>query len=276
MRVLSIQLETETGKVEDNYARAFALLQTGIGLYQPDLVLLPEGFAAYGAAVDMTPFAEPVPGPTSERFCQYSREHGVMIVFGIIRRNPQGEGHYNSAVIVDRGEIIGIYDKTHLYMDQRPEMADHNEQAIFLPGKQLGVFDTRLGRLGVLICHDGQYPEVWRCLALEGAEAIIWLLNDGDCSGWAKLHAFWNTVPVFSCNKVAVSDDGKRHGGGSIIVDVHGQPLDYAATAESFVCADIDLKEQAKYRAEGITGPSNVFRVRRVDLYGPICRPAGQ
>jgi predicted amidohydrolase len=271
MRVLAIQLHTTAGEVAANYDRAYRLLEQGAELYRPDVIMLPEAFAAYAAAADMRPYGEDVPGPTAQRFCDYSRHYDAMILYGLVRRDPLGRGLFNSVVVVDRGELIGIYDKTHLVMGDRP--AELDERAIFVQGDRLGVFDTRFGRIGVLVCHDGVYPEIWRALALEGARAIFWLVNDGDMSAWGKAHAFWNLTPIFSCNRVTKGPNGKRKGGGSFIADVHGEFLDLAGTAEGFVFAEVDLDEQARYRAEGRDLWSNFYRVRRPDLYGSLVRP---
>lgn len=279
MRVLSIKPEIVVGQVTANYQRAFSLLEQGASLYHPDVILLPEGFAVYNNTPDPTwpeQVAEPVPGPTGEAFCACSRRYGAMILFGLVRRNPAGAGLYNSILVIDDGKIVGIYDKTHLCMDHRPETCAYkNEQALFLPGDHLGLFDTRFGRIGVQICHDGEYPEMWRVLALEGAQAIFWPMNCGDMSVWAKLHARWNAVPVFTSNVVTRNAQGQRRGGGSICVDVHGEPFDAAGTAESFVFADVDLAGQAAFRAAGVTPQANVFRVRRADLYGSLTRRGG-
>ncbi len=271
MRVLAIQLHVEKGKVHENYERAYNLLELGIKLYQPDVVLFPEGFAVYGASADMNPLAEDVPGPATDRFCHYSRAHGLMILFGLARRDPAGRGLYNSVVLIDQGQILGTYDKTHLVMECSPERrATDNEQEIYSPGRKLGLFDTRFGRIGVMICFDGEFPEVPRSLVLQGARAIFWLMNCGDRSTVAKLNARWNLVPFFTCNRVRIVENGERRGGGSIFVDAHGEPFDVAGSAESFVFAKVDLEEQAKFKAGGISNVDNVYRVRRTDLYEPI------
>ena len=114
-----------------------------------------------------------------------------------------------------------------------------------------------------MICHDGSYPEAPRCLVLGGAKALFWLIHNGNLSKWAELYAFWNVVPIFTCNPAGT--------GHSIFVDVHGNPFDAAGTSEAFVFAEVDLKEQAKFREEGKRGDANHLRVRRTDLYGPIC-----
>lgn len=274
MKVLSVQVDTETGKVERNYERAFVMLEAGLKLYEPDVVLFPEGFASYLASTDMTAFAEDVPGATTERFCRYSKDHDVMIAFGLIRRDPKGRGMYNTIVLIDRGQIIGLYDKTHLTVDHRPGLSElKNESRMFLPGEKLGLFDTRFGRLGILICHDGEYPEVWRCLALEGARAIFWLMNCGDASATARSQARWNAIPVFTCNKVYRHEDGDRRNGCSIHVDAAGETLDLAGAAESFVYSDVDLDKQMQYRRDGVTSLANAFVIRRPELYGAIVRP---
>lgn len=275
MRVLAIQLQTVDGQVDANYERAFALLAQGAEMYRPDVVILPELFAVAGVAEDLHPFAEDVSGPTVSRFAEYSRRYGMMVLVGIIRK--AGENLYNSIVLVDRGEVIGFYDKTHLVMEHRPERkALCNEQDFYVPGDKLGLFDTRFGRIGIMICHDGEYPEVPRALAIGGAQAIFWPINNGELSSWAKLHARWNTTPVFSCNRVWMGDDGVRKGGGSIFVDIYGNAWDSAGTSEAFVFADVDLAEQAKFRDAAVTPQANLFRVRRPDLYRPLAEDAGE
>ena len=275
MKVLSIQMQSTTGQVAANYERAFSLLELSARLYRPEVILLPEAFAAYMAGPDMRQFGEDVPGPNADRFCQYSQRYQAMIMFGLIRKNPRGDGIYNSVVIVDKGQILGIYDKTHLTMNLRPEdRALKNEQEIFLPGDRLGLFDTRFGRIGVLICHDGDYPEVWRCLALEGARAVFHLSETSvDVGAWARLHALWNTTPVFTCNLLKRDQHGAKIGGRSVFADIRGNLLDAAGTAESFLYADVNLDEQDSFRAGGLHPWANYFRVRRPDLYGALTRP---
>jgi predicted amidohydrolase len=269
-------LETSPGQIADNYARAFAFLEHGARTYRPDVVLLPEAFAAYMAAPDMRSVAEPVPGPTTDRFCAYSSAYGAMIIFGIVRQDEQGRGVYNSAILVDGGQIIGVYDKTHHAMNLLPEQrALKNDQEIYLRGDRLGLFDTRFGRLGVLICHDGNFPEVFRALALEGARALLWIMNTTvDLSTWAKLHALWNSTPIFTCNRVQRDPAGGRRYGYSILADVRGNALDAAATAEAFLFADVDLDEQASFREAGLHVSANQMRVRRPELYGALTRAA--
>ena len=123
-----------------------------------------------------------------------------------------------------------------------------------------------------MICFDGEFPEVPRCLALGGAKIIFWLMNCGDRSMVAKLNARWNLVPIFTCNRVRIVESGDRRGGRSAFVDAHGEPLDVAGSAEAFVFADIDLEEQWQFRMGGISNTDNVYKIRRTDLYQLICR----
>ena len=160
-------------------------------------------------------------------------------------------------------------------MTLNPETrAMNNEQEIYLPGDRLGLFDTRFGRIGVLICHDGDYPEVWRALALEGARAIFWISQTRvDVSVWAKMHAAWNATPVFNCNLAQRDEAGVAFAGRSAFFDLRGNPLDTAGTAEALLFAEVDLDEQARYRAAGQSAWANYFRVRRPELYGALTRP---
>jgi predicted amidohydrolase len=274
VKIVGIQMQSVTGRVALNNERAFQLLERAQRLYEPDVILLPEAFAAYGSAHDMGSVAEPVPGPTTDRFCEFSAAHDVLVLFGLVRRDPEGGRPFNSAVIVDQGRVLGVYDKTHLTMDLEPEArATANEQEIYQAGDRLGVFDTRFGRIGVLVCHDGDYPEVFRALALEGAEALFWIAQTRvDVSGWAKGNAVWNTVPVFLCNLAKKDDQGRGFAGRSAFFDYKGHELDTAGTAEAFLYADVDMKERSKFLADGLSAWSNHYRVRRPELYGALTR----
>ena len=130
-----------------------------------DLVVLGETLTYYGTGKSFAEIAEAVPGPSTEYFGALARKHGLYIVAGLIER----DGHliYNVAVLLGPdGKLTGKYRKVCL---PRGEIA-----AGIAPGKDYPVFSTRFGKLGMMVCYDGFFPEVARELANAGAEVIAW------------------------------------------------------------------------------------------------------
>ena len=108
--------------------------------------------------------AEAANGPTAVRMGRLSAELGVVLIFGFVESNPDGERPYNSLLVLDRGEPLAVYRKTHLW-DQ--------EKLIFAAGDEIApVIDTSAGRLAAMICYDLEFPEMVRDVTLRGAQLI--------------------------------------------------------------------------------------------------------
>src|ERR1700741_2142021 len=139
--------------------------------------------------------AEPIPGPSTERLGQVARETGTVVIASLFERRAAGVYH-NTAVILDAdGALLGLYRKMHI-----PDDPLYYEKFYFTPG-DLGFpnFDTRFGRIGVLVCWDQWYPEVARLSSLGGANillyptAIGWHPSEKKEFGAAQLDA-WRTI----------------------------------------------------------------------------------
>ena len=139
--------------------------------------------------------AEPIPGPTTETLGRLARELGIVIIASLFERRSAGLYHNTAAVIGADGEIAGIYRKMHI-----PDDPLYFEKFYFTPG-DLGFlnFDTRFGRLGVLVCWDQWYPEAARLSSIGGANilfyptAIGWHPSEKAQYGAAQLDA-WRTI----------------------------------------------------------------------------------
>ncbi len=143
----------------------FAPLIEEAGRRDADLVVLPEVLTYYRTGRPMAEVAEPIPGPSTEFFGALARRFNLYIVAGLVERD--GRRIYNTAALDGpRGTVEGIYRKVTL---PRSEI----EEGVHF-GTEYPVFDTRFGRLGIMICYDGFFPEVARQLALNGAELIAW------------------------------------------------------------------------------------------------------
>ena len=233
--------------------------------------------------------AEPIPGPATERLAEAARSHGVVLVASLFERRAPGVYH-NSAVLFDAdGTLCGIYRKMHI-----PDDPLYYEKFYFTPG-DLGfrALDTRVGRIGTLVCWDQWFPEAARLTALAGAvilfypTAIGWHpqekaeFGEAQHDAWRTIqrsHAIANGVYVAGVNRV-----GKEHGdirgdraegpglefwGSSFLADPFGRIIAKAShDCEEVLMGEIDLNLMEDTRRNW-----PFLRDRRIDAYGPITK----
>lgn len=221
--------------------------------------------------------ARPVAGnPVIERFQALARELDVVLPFSFFERARNA--YFNSLAMIDAGgALLGIYRKAHI-----PESPGYHEKFYFSPGDTgFRVWRTRYGVLGVAICWDQWFPEAARCMALMGAEALLYPTAIGsepqDASldtrdHWQRCmqgHAAANVMPLIASNRVG-TERGERYEmtfyGSSFIAGPAGEKVVEAGReGEAVLTASFDLDAvRAKRSAWG------VFRDRRPELYAPI------
>ncbi len=222
--------------------------------------------------------AEPVPGPTTERFRPLARELEVVIVASVFEARAPGVYH-NTAVVIDAdGEVLGKYRKMHI-----PDDPGFYEKFYFIPG-DLGfrTFRTRHAHVGVLICWDQWFPEAARLAALGGAEilfyptAIGWNAGETAAARRAQLeawelvqrsHAVTNGVYVAAVNRVG-REGGITFWGSSFVADPSGRVLARAGKVKpEILLAHCDLQAIADARHNW-----PFLRDRRVDAYHGLTR----
>ena len=222
--------------------------------------------------------AEPIPGPTTDSLARVARELEVVIIGSLFERRASGVYHNTAAVIDADGSYLGKYRKMHI-----PQDPGFEEKFYFTPG-DLGykVWDTRFGKISVLICWDQWYPEAARLAALAGAEilfyptAIGWLAEEKAELGVAQ-HTAWETVQrghavANGCYVAAVNRTGTEADtefwGQSFVSNFYGQVLERAPVdAEALVLADCDLKALENMRRNW-----PFFRDRRIDSFDGLTR----
>lgn len=238
------------------------------------IVCLPELFhnqfwCAFPPDLTYFEWAEPIPGPTVERFVRLAAETETAIVLPIWEKVGRSV-YYNSAAVLDAdGSLLGVYRKAHI-----PLSPIFQEKLYFKPGN-LGypVFKTRYGNVGVYICHDRHYPEGVRCLALEGADLVVipTATNDSSLSKrvWEKelmAHAIFNELFVAGINRAGRESgpDGKSfvYYGRSLIANPAGDLLAQGEGGTEIVLAECDWKEIDQRRIAW-----QFFRDRRPDTY---------
>jgi predicted amidohydrolase len=150
---------TEDGNFENDVNAVIKTLER-TSSYKPDIITMPEVFA------NQPDTAQEIPGPISNTFSKYAREHGCYVICGFYtKRNGK---IYNSAVLIDRkGEISGIYDKIY-------PTEGECDKGVTPGGLTPPVFETDFGKIGMLICFDINWPDIWRSLREQGAEIVFW------------------------------------------------------------------------------------------------------
>ena len=268
MKVLGVHIQLEQGEVRKNVERAVRFIRFWAKEQVVDLVLLPELFTS-GLSCTMASCAEPRDGDSVTAFCELAEQLDVIIGFGFVEDSGQ-EKPYNSYAIIEPGRGIYTYRKTHLHVASPGSCC--NEPEYFMTGDALGLVDTRLGRLGIMTCYDGQFAEVPRSLVLSGAMVILWPSLCGGYFGdfgMVGLRARDNMVPI-------ICADGSQTGdypltGHSAITDHNGNILSDYKGSEGVVCAEID-PDFAQRDRENQVDIWAMYRVRRPELYQAITR----
>jgi N-carbamoylputrescine amidase len=221
--------------------------------------------------------AQPLEGhPAVEHFRKVARELAVVLPISVFERD--GNAFFNSLAVIDAdGAVLGSYRKSHI-----PESPGYHEKFYFSPGDTgFKVFTTRYARLGAAICWDQWFPEAARCMALLGAEILMYPTAIGsepqdasiDSSGhWQRTmqgHAAANVMPLVASNRIG-TEKGERHSltfyGSSFIASATGEKVAEAdRNGEAVLTAAFDLDQIRRYRQAW-----GVFRDRRPDLYHPL------
>ncbi len=266
-------------EIDDNVAKAERLIREAAGR-GASIILIQELFETPYFCIDQDMkylnLAKPMDRHTTITHMQgLARELNVVLPVSFFERANQA--FYNSVAMVDAdGALLGVYRKTHI-----PNAVGYQEKQYFNPGDTgFKVWDTRFGFVGVGICWDQWFPETARCMALMGAELLMFptAIGTDDIAGvdstkhWQLVmqgHAAANIVPVVASNRIGTEkgkDFEQTYFGSSFITDHTGRKITEAnKTDETVLTAMVDLDEIREYREFW-----NLFRDRRPEHYGPI------
>ena len=229
--------------------------------------------------------AEPIPGPSTTAFQKLARKHKVVVIASLFERRAAGVYHNTAAIIDADGSLLGTYRKMHI-----PDDPLFYEKFYFTPG-DLGfrAWQTRYGKIGVLICWDQWYPEGARLTAMQGAQilfyptAIGWHPGEKQRNG-AKQHDAWEFIQrshavangcyVASVNRIGheliagVGGDGIEFWGQSFVAGTSGEMLGKASVnKEEILIVPVDLAQVDQTRTHW-----PFLRDRRIDAYGGITK----
>ena len=191
-----------------------------------ELVIFPElSLTGYVVRDQIYELAETIPGPSTRSIEKIARKSKTYIVFGMPELSEKAQATiYNSAVLVGPEGLVGKYRKIHL-----PTHSVFEEKRYFRPGYQTAVFDTELGKIGLIICYDIFFPEVTRLTRLKGAQLIVCISASPAVRRTffeilTLARAIENTAFLAYVNLVGV-EDGLHFWGGSRLIEPQGKIL---------------------------------------------------
>jgi predicted amidohydrolase len=265
--------------VRENVEKAVAWVERTVGETDAQLVVLPEtvttGFTPNCPANELWDRVDTLPGRMTEPVAEAARGLSIYVVFPTYERGPERGVVYNSAALFGpEGELLGVYHKTHLFPTERLSGGGWST-----PGSEPVVVETEIANIGLTICYDGDFPELYRCEAIRGAEVIVRpaaLLRSFEI--WEttnRARAYDNHVYIAACNGIGPDAGGNYYFGHSMIVSPIAQVLALARGTEEIIAAELD-PDPIRYVTYGAPTPMifDHLEDRNLAAYRDILTPA--
>ena len=252
MRIALAQMQMSQD-MESNYLKSLDFIrkaaEKGAALVMfPEIQLTP--FFPQYADKDVSDCAMTLDHPYVKGICDACRENSIFASPNFYI-DENGKRYDMSLLVDDEGNIIGKQKMVHIAQCER-----FYEQSYYTPSEEgFSVFDTKLGRIGIVVCFDRHYPESIRTEALKGAELILiptanTTAEPSDLFQWeVRVQAFQNSVNIAMCNRVG-KEDGMGFSGESIVSDYNGERIALAGNGEELLIAELDMTAATRVREQ--------------------------
>ncbi len=244
VRIAVIQQDGNPGQVNTNLDKALGAAREALD-QNADVVLFHEELLV-GYTENARELAEPFDGPSSKAFQELLKGTDALIIYGLTEKNS--DDYYISAPIVTAGGVIDNYRKTHLWW--KAEGLRH-EPTFYKPGNRLVTFDVKGHKSGIMICYDGDFPEMTRSYANLGCRLLFWMNNRGS-RGHAEVKdlAYRNSMIIATSCCCGLNELGYRCEGGSNITGARGELIKEIWNDEGIIISDVNPGEVPKIREE--------------------------
>jgi predicted amidohydrolase len=256
VRIAVVQQEGNPGQVSTNLKKALGFAEEALN-QQADVILFHEELlVAY--VENARALAEPVDGPASQAFQELLRGTDALVIYGLTEKDQND--YYISAPIVSAEGVIENYRKTHLWW--KAEGLRH-EPSYYKPGNRLVTFDVKGHKSGIMICYDGDFPEMTRSYANLGCKMLFWMNNRGSRGhDEVKDLAYRNSMIIPTACCCGLNELGYKCEGGSNITGAKGELIKEIWNKEGLIISDVDPGEVSQIREK-----NPWFTGLRPDLY---------
>ena len=256
LRIAVVQQNGNPGKPEENRDKALRFAKQALD--QGAEVILFHEELLVGYVDNLRELAETVDGTTTRAFQGLLHGKQGLIIYGLTERD--GDKYYISAPVVSASGLLADYRKTHLWW--KDEGLRH-EPTYYLPGDRLVTFDIKGYKCGIMICYDGDFPEMTRSYANLGCSLVFWL-NNRNSRGYAEVKdlAYRNSIIIATSCCCGLDETGSPCRGGSNITDATGDLLSEIWDREGLIFADVNPDKVPKMRAQ-----NPWYRGQRPELY---------
>lgn len=265
VRLTQVQMVVRNDR-NKNIAHASSLIEQAASR-GAEIVCLPEMFTTPYGQEYFSAFSEKQEGPTAEMLSRQAEKHGIVLVGGSFPERD-GERLYNTALVFgNKGQLLAKHRKIHLFdIDVQGRFA-FRESDTFSPGNEITVFDTPVGRVGVALCFDIRFPELFRLMALQGAEIILVPAAFNTITGPAHWHLLARSRAVDDQVYLALTSPARSGSvfkafGHTLVSDPWGNILCEAGEDEALMESTLDMEFLKKTRRE-----LPFLSARRTDIY---------
>lgn len=256
LRIAVVQQDANPGKPEENRNKALRFAQQA--LEQGAEVILFHEELLVGYVKNLRELAEPVDGPTTRAFQSLLRGSQALIIYGLTER--EGDKYFISATVVSADGVLANYHKTHLWWKAQ---GLRHEPTFYQAGDDLVTFTAKGHKCGLMICYDGDFPEMTRAYANRGCSVLFWLNNRGS-RGHAEVKdlAARNSMIMATSCCCGTDEAGHACRGGSNITDATGKLLTEIWDREGIILTNVSPDKVPALRAQN---PG--YRGQRPELY---------